>query len=466
VDATLNLSGTTALVVTGGAVLLALLVSLAMGRTIAAPMRRLAAATRAIAAGEAGTAVPDRGRRDEIGAIAEALETLRGTAGRAFAQGQMLDQLPIAVMNLSPDKDRRVTYANDAARTLLGRVASGPVAEAVGRPLAALVPALAGRDQTLAEAQILRLGEEVVDLRGAAIRDTAGQELGTMLCWQLVTERARLADVFEHEVGAVVEAVAAGADRLRVSAHALTAAAATADAEAVAVADVGSHACADVQAVASAAEAMASGAGAIVRQVTEAAAAAESAVAEARATDRTVAELSEAAARVGAVVRLIGDIAGQTNLLALNATIEAARAGEAGRGFAVVASEVKALAGQTARATEEISSHIQHMQQVAAQSVSAIQHIGTTVEQTSAIAARIAAAMEEQGGATRGIAQSSTQVAEATELVATRIAGIRDAARETGHSAGAMLDDTATLARQAAALREKAAGFLASVRAM
>src|SRR5262249_25645947 len=64
--------------------------------------------------------------------------------------------------------------------------------------------------------------------------------------------------------------------------------------------------------------------------------------------------LREALDRVGKAGGGIASIARQTNLLALNATIEAARAGTAGRGFAVVAGEVKALASQTAQATEEI----------------------------------------------------------------------------------------------------------------
>ena len=72
--------------------------------------------------------------------------------------------------------------------------------------------------------------------------------------------------------------------------------------------------------------------------------------------DEMVQGLDATAQKIGEVVELITDIAQQTNLLALNATIETARAGDAGKGFAVVATEVKNLAGQTANATEEISS--------------------------------------------------------------------------------------------------------------
>ncbi len=89
--------------------------------------------------------------------------------------------------------------------------------------------------------------------------------------------------------------------------------------------------------------------------------------------------------KIGEVVTLIQNIASQTNLLALNATIEAARAGEHGRGFAVVASEVKALANQTAKATEEISAQIQDIQTATGEAVSAIQAIGGTIAEIDEI---------------------------------------------------------------------------------
>src|SRR6202000_385440 len=107
---------------------------------------------------------------------------------------------------------------------------------------------------------------------------------------------------------------------------------------------------------------------------------------------------------IGELRKLTPSIAEQTNLVALQATIEAARAGDAGRGFAVVAQEVKTLAGQTAKATDEISSHIVNMQRATGESVEAIKAIGLTIERISEITGAISSAVERQGEATQSIA--------------------------------------------------------------
>ena len=455
--------------------LVAVLSGLAMARMIGAPLRRLSAAMGAIAAGNTQVDVPDRGRRDEIGTIAGALDALRGTAGRAFAQGQMLEQLPTAVMNADPRDGFRITYMNAETRKLLDRIKDHlpmPPDQLMGQSIDVFhaMPdhqaRLLSDPSRLPHTARIRLGEEVMELTISAIHDAGGAYTGAMLAWDVATEKVRLADTFESEVGAVVDAVASSAERLQASARDLSGAAATSGEEAVAVAEAGARATADVQSVAAAAEEMAASVNEISRRVTEAAEVAGRAVAEARQTDATVQGLSDAAARIGDVVRLIGDIAGQTNLLALNATIEAARAGAAGKGFAVVASEVKSLAGQTAKATEEIARQIAEMQGATSQAVAAIRGIGATVERTSEIATTIAAAVEEQGSATREIARSAAQVAEATGVVASRIQGVRGAAQATGASASLMRDDSGALAEQAAALREKSSGFLRAVRAM
>jgi methyl-accepting chemotaxis protein len=178
---------------------------------------------------------------------------------------------------------------------------------------------------------------------------------------------------------------------------------------------------ANVRDIASAADELAMSVLEIERQVSQSHDIAMKAVAEAGATNDTVQELSEAAGRIGDVIRMINDIAEQTNLLALNATIEAARAGEAGRGFAVVAGEVKALAGQTAKATEEIGLQIAGMQQATDRSIAAIGAIKTTIRDIGDISSAIAAAVTEQGAATQEIARSvetaSRRASETTDQI-------------------------------------------------
>ncbi|NMJ44171.1 HAMP domain-containing protein [Roseomonas sp. JC162] len=457
-----------------GIALVLLLSAWAMARTIGTPLRRLAAAIGAIAGGETGVNVPDRGRRDEIGRIAEAVEGLRLTVADAFARSQIIEQMPVGVLVADPRNEFRITYANAFSKDLLRTLeALVPIKadDLVGQSIdifdkgPARIRAMLSEPANLPHKTRLRLGTETLDLNASALRDPSGQYVGAMLAWQRTTEQARLADTFEEDIGAVVNSVAASAAQLQQAARTLTDAAADAGREAMTVSEAGTQANADVQAVAAAAEEMAASVEEITRRVAEAAEVARRAVAEAKATDTTVRGLAEAASRIGDVVRLIGEIAGQTNLLALNATIEAARAGEAGKGFAVVASEVKNLAGQTAKATEEIGRQIGEMQGATNQAVDAIRAIGATVDRTSDIATAIAAAVEEQGATTREIARSAAQVAQATETVARKIEGIRAAADATGGSAGAVLQASGALSGDAETLRARAEGFLKAVRA-
>jgi methyl-accepting chemotaxis protein len=442
-------------------------------RAIGTPLRRLVATVRTIAGGDASVAVPDRDRRDEIGGIASAIEELRGTVQRAFAQQQMLEQLPIALMTADPRDDFRIGYMNPHGLEVLGQLESVlpcKPAEVIGRSVDVLHRDPERQREIMADPSRLphkarmRLGDEVLDLSVNAIRNAQGEYVSAMLVWTLVTAQARLADSFEAEIGGVVEAVATAAAQVHQSAEALSAAAMTSGQEAEAVASAGHRAGADVQAVAASAEELASSVAEITRQVADGASVARAAAEEARATDGTVQGLAQAAARIGDVVRLIGDIAGQTNLLALNATIEAARAGEAGKGFAVVASEVKALAGQTARATEEISQQIGAIQGATGAAVTALRNIGTTIERMNEVTSAIAAAVEEQGSATREIARSAAQVADGTSAVVNRIQDVQRASVETGEASASLLGAANDLTGHAGALRSRSGEFLSSIR--
>jgi methyl-accepting chemotaxis protein len=203
----------------------------------------------------------------------------------------------------------------------------------------------------------------------------------------------------------------------------------------------------------------------ISRRVQESNGVAAEAVKQANATDERMAELSAAGDRIGDVVKLITSIAEQTNLLALNATIEAARAGDAGRGFAVVAQEVKTLAGQTAKATDEISAHIVNMQRATGESVNANKAIGLTIERISEITTSISSAVEQQGAATRSIAQGVEAAASGTLDVADNIGRVAKGAGETGSTSGQILKSAKALSEVSIHLKDEVEKFLDSVRA-
>jgi methyl-accepting chemotaxis protein len=182
------------------------------------------------------------------------------------------------------------------------------------------------------------------------------------------------------------------------------------------------------------------------------------------AGSRAIEGLEEAVRRIGDVARLIGDIAGQTNLLALNATIEAARAGEAGKGFAVVAQEVKNLAGQTARATEDIARQIGAIQTSTKTAVEAAREVASAMTDIERVTTAIASAVEEQSAATREISQNVQMAAAGTQTLAGNVSGVTTAIDETNRSAGSVRTAADTLGEQAQLLAEQVRTFLLALR--
>ncbi|KGT80527.1 chemotaxis protein [Bradyrhizobium japonicum] len=274
-----------------------------------------------------------------------------------------------------------------------------------------------------------------------------------------------IASDFERSVNGIVRSVSSAAAGMQSTAQSMTATASDASSRAATVGAASQKASGNVGTVAAAAEELSSSVAEISRQVTRSTEVASRAVSDAERTNATVQVLSTGAEKIGEVVKLIHSIAAQTNLLALNATIEAARAGESGRGFAVVASEVKALANQTAKATEEISAQVAAMQTSTSDAVTAISGITQTIAEMSEITAGISASIEQQGEATREIARNIQSVAAGSNEINANIGSVTSAAEATGTAATDVLTNARELDSQSGALRSAVDGFLAKVRA-
>jgi methyl-accepting chemotaxis protein len=264
---------------------------------------------------------------------------------------------------------------------------------------------------------------------------------------------------FSAEVEATLSELGRISDQMLAASTQLAGAADEATAKTASAATASSEASSNVRDIASAADELSASVNEIDRQVAQSNAIATKAVNEAGRTNLAVKELDEAAGRIGDVVKLITGIAEQTNLLALNATIEAARAGEAGRGFAVVAGEVKALAGQTSRATEEIATQIAGMQRATVRSIEAITAIEHIIREIGDISGAIAAAVTEQGAATAEIARSVEIAAKRTVETADGVNLVGTATEDTRSSASAVKTVADDLGSVAGRIRSQVDAF-------
>jgi methyl-accepting chemotaxis protein len=385
-----RLIGIVAAVAAGILLVLAIAGSFAVVRFVR-PLLQLTAKIKELAAGNFDVVLPALDRKDEIGDMALATESFRGNLVRMRAM----------------EAEQRQTELQAAA------------------------------ERQAAEER------EMAGRRAAADRaETASKEA-----------MHRVVNEFESTAGTIIDAVSSAAAALEATAGNLSTTSDTTQHLSMTVASASEQASANVQAVALATESMATSVKEISRQVQESSKITHDAVKQAEQTDARIGQLSKAATQIGNVVKLITAVAEQTNLLALNATIEAARAGEAGRGFAVVAHEVKALAAQTAKATDEISSQISEMQAATQESVKSIKEMSATIHRISEIASTIATAVEQQGTATQDIARNVSQAAKGTSTVTANIADVNRGASATGAASAQVLSSAQTLATESNRLK-------------
>jgi len=347
---------------------------------------------------------------------------------------------------------------------------------AIARPLSAITAAterVAAGDSDLAVPHTERRDEIGALARAIGVFQAAmrrNQELN-----RTVTEEAAARDAHAKHIEITVEAFRGSVDQvlkslsdnsaaMRRVAQSISGTATDASSKADTAAGASQQAATNVTAVAGAAEELATALAETGRQVAQAANVVQNADTK---TGRSVSEIDGLAAmseRIGVVINLIQAIAEQTNLLALNATIEAARAGDAGRGFAVVAQEVKSLAGQTAKATNEIAEQIAAIQGSTKSAVAAVREIGEAMRGINEVTSAIASAVEEQGVATKEISENAQMAARVNETLAGNISSVNRAITATKDSSGEVLSASEQLAAQADHLAGAVAQFFEDLR--
>jgi methyl-accepting chemotaxis protein len=363
------------------------------------------------------------------------------------------------------------------AAVLIGLAFSWWIGRSITRPLSGLAQAMSK----------LASGDTSAVIPATQVKDELGAMARTVLVFRdTMIERERLAagqaaasrerekrgetiaaiiGRFESSVDKVLGKVREAAQRLEITSTQLNSAADEVSNEARTAEQRVGVASGNVTAAAGSVEELAASIGEIAAQATRSTEVAGRAVKDAQRTVHTMSALGSAATRIGEVVGLIQAIAGQTNLLALNATIEAARAGEAGKGFAVVASEVKSLAGQTAKATEEIAGQVGAIQTAVADAAQAIEQVNDIIEEISTIASTVAVTVEEQNRAVaqiaEGVNRASSEAQNGAQAMG-RVAGASKDARAAAAHVKALAD---TLSTEAESLNGEVRSFLKDVQA-
>jgi len=395
-----------------------------------------------------------------------------------------------ALSKVYAERARQIAQQTETNRTLsfvltcLGGVALALVvigiiiiARSIARPLAAITATIkqvadgaenvvvphAGRaDEIGALARAIEVFQDAMGrnrkLASQVSQDSAARE-----------ERARhieqSVEAFREAIGAIMRGLSDNASVMRETAQTITRVTADASGRAGTAANASEQASHNVTAVAGAAEELSASVEEIGRQVRQSASAVEQ---TGQRTEKSIAEIESLAAatqRIDGVLTLIQTIAEQTNLLALNATIEAARAGDAGRGFAVVAHEVKALAGQTAKATADISENVAMIQSSTRNAVDAVREIGDAVREINEVTSAIAGAVGQQDQATREISSNAQSAAQGNETLVANITSLRDAIGETDTAATSVLTAASSLTATADTLSREVEKFFQNLRA-
>jgi methyl-accepting chemotaxis protein len=416
-----------------GAIVLALGMGLFVARSLATPLKAMAAAANAIALGDLDQDI-SLDRKDEVGQAAagfrRAITYLRGMAEVADAMA---------------DGDLTRSVEPHSARDVLGTSFKKMISS---------LRDLVGQVQESA----VSLAETSAQLGSAAAQTGSAVQQVTMAVQNVASgaqETSRSAQETTSAVGQlsqVIDGIARGATD---QARQVQTTSATATEMAAGVEEVATNAT-HMATAGQQTRVVAERGGQAVRETTAAMAEIQSVVGQAAGKVRELGVLGQ---KIGAVVETIDDIAEQTNLLALNAAIEAARAGEHGKGFAVVADEVRKLAERSGRETKQIAELIAQVQTGTKEAVGAMDNGAAKVELGTEKAAQAGEALEEILAAVQDTVRQVGEIASSSRQMAGGARSVTDAM----HSISAVVEESSAATEEMAAQASAVSGSIQSI---
>ncbi|WP_020593375.1 methyl-accepting chemotaxis protein [Kiloniella laminariae] len=421
-------------------------------------LKAFAKAMTSISDGNVDVAPPTVGP-DEFRTMANALARLSNSVSQVFQLQNMVETSPMATVMI--DLEGRISFANLKARQFIN--SDNPdqdISGADGNFFALDSEAYAEitNSDKLPTTKLVTVQDQRLEVSASSVVDSSGDIKASMLTWVNVTDREtnrEAASQLINSVRKVADRVSNLSQNLEQTSTSLNNQSDTVTEQAKNAQELAQNGYDSAQGVTKTTETMSLDIRTINSESDRARSTSNEAIGHLSKASETVSELKNSSDRINQINELITKITNQTKILAMNATIEAARAGEAGRGFGVVASEVKALAEQTASATDQVASMIRELQEHAQATTDTMKNIDTVMKQVGQTQNKISDSINEQDRAAGQIAQNIESMAQGSHQIVELVNAVHSQSLNTGTSAQSLLGTSKELGEEATKLNER-----------